>query len=472
MKRPLVVVAVLVCAGIIYGACLRVPFAYTYSAAIALLCVTLLWGEKKISFCDAFLCAAVFLCAGAVARDQQTLSSRHFCRYLQFQSDGYYIFKGQVASEPYVDASKVSFVLSVTEIQQDAFWYRCCGNLFVRLRTEGKLEYADTLLIKGKVRRACDSLITQGKDLRLFRTPQDHALRCTEATIIKRRGLNPRYSFKRVALRFRARLTRILCRYIPLPAADVMSALVLGERRSIPLALNRAMIKTGTVHILVVSGFHVGIVTAVLIATLQSAQVPRRIRLFCVIPALCFYCMVVGCASSVVRATVMASIFLCAGFFRREADVYNSLAAAAIVILSINPRQIFDIGFQLSFASVLSIAYFYPRLSSFLRIRCVKPRPLRYFLRACLVSASAWLGTMGLIACYFRLFSPITVVANLFIVPLASLATAAGFLVLGVGAWCPFLGRSFGLASELLISLMLAINSMFIKIPLAYIYLR
>jgi len=357
-------------------------------------------------------------------------------------------------------------------MQQDAFWYRCCGNLYVCLRTEGKLECGDALIIKGKARRMCGSLITQGRDLRSFRKFQGQALRCTEATIIKRHGLNPAYPFKRFALKFRARLKNIFFRYIPLPAADVMSALVLGERRSIPLALNRAMVKTGTVHILVVSGFHVGIVTAVLIGTLKSVKVPGRIRLFCVIPALCFYCVVVGCAASVVRATVMASIFLCAGFFRREEDVYNSLAAAAIVILSINPRQIFDVGFQLSFASVLSIAYFYPRLSSFLRITCVRPGPLRYFLRACLVSASAWFGTMGLVACYFRIVSPITVIANLFIVPLASLATASGFLILGVGAWCPFLGRSFGLASELLISLMLAINSVFIKIPLAYIYLR
>jgi len=363
-------------------------------------------------------------------------------------------------------------MFSVTEFQKDTFWYRCCGNLFVRMRIEKKVEYADALMIKGKVRRIYVPSVRQGKSQRLFQAFQDQTAHCMVATAIKRLGLSRPYSLKRLALRFKASLKGVFLRHLPLPAANVMNALVLGERRSVPLAVNRSMIKTGTVHILVVSGFHVGIVAAVLIGVLQSLKVPRGIRPFFAIPTLGFYCMLVGCAASVVRATVMASVFLCAELFRREADVYNSLAAAAIVILSINPRQIFDIGFQLSFASVLSIAYFYPRLASFLRITSVKSWALRYFLRACLVSVSAWLGTTGLIAYYFRIFSPITVIANLFIVPLASLVTTAGFLMLGFGTWCPFLCRSFGLASELLISLMLVTNSILIKIPLAYIYLR
>ena len=153
---------------------------------------------------------------------------------------------------------------------------------------------------------------------------------------------------------------------------------------------------------------------------------------------------------------------------KREADVYNSCAVALIFILVINPRQLFDIGFQLSFASVISIVYLYPKLKSFISSGVLKIRYLRFLIEGCLVSLSAWLGTAGLVAYYFRIFSPVTVLANIFIVPLASLVTLCGFNLIAMEFICPMLAPFFAYSSEFIVSLLLNINAFLIKLPGAY----
>lgn len=219
------------------------------------------------------------------------------------------------------------------------------------------------------------------------------------------------------------------------------------------------------------SGFHVGIVTFIIILFLKLIRAPRKIRLLLLIPLIMFYCLITGASTPVVRATIMAVIFSLAYLVKREADIYNSLSAAAIIILGINPKQLFDIGFQLSFTSVISIVYLYPRIKGFLRVDSLKIRWIRFILNSALVSFSAWLGTLGFIACYFRIFSPVTVLANLFIVPLASLITLCGFSLVFISLICPPLAKFFAYTNELIVMLLLSVNSFLIKLPAAYIYL-
>ena len=82
-----------------------------------------------------------------------------------------------------------------------------------------------------------------------------------------------------------------------------------------------------------------------------------------------------------------------------------------------------------------------------------------------LVSLSAWLGTLGLIAWYFKIFSPITVIANIFIVPLASLITLCGFTLVATAIFCPAIAPLFASTNELLVVLLLNINAFLLKIP-------
>jgi len=167
----------------------------------------------------------------------------------------------------------------------------------------------------------------------------------------------------------------------------------------------------------------------------------------------------------------MGIFFLLGFLIKREPDINNSLSLAALSILLINPGELFSISFQLSFVSVSAIVYLYPKLKSFFRIELINLRPLRFIAEGCLVSLSAWLGTCGLILYYFRIFSPITVLANIFIVPLATLITLSGFSLVVITLILPIFSVFFAHTNELLVILLLRINNFLIGLPFACLYL-
>ena len=101
----------------------------------------------------------------------------------------------------------------------------------------------------------------------------------------------------------------------------------------------------------------------------------------------------------------------------------------------------------------------------------LKLKPLRWLAEGFLVSLSAWLGTAGLIAGYFKLFCPVTVLANIFIVPLATLITFCGFTLVLIGLFNPLLAGLCGRSCELLVAALLQINYLMINLPAAYWYL-
>ena len=220
-----------------------------------------------------------------------------------------------------------------------------------------------------------------------------------------------------------------------------------------------------------VSGFNVGIVALIIILLLKVVRVHKRARFYIAVPLLILYCLLTGASTPVVRATIMAVVFMSAYLVKREPDIYNSCALAAIFILGANPRQLFDIGFQLSFASVLSIVCLYPKIKKLLRIEFLRIKYLKFIIDGSLVSFSAWIGTMGFVAYYFKIFSPITVLANLFIVPLATLITLCGFSLLIMGLVLLYVTPLFAASCELLVTLLVYINAILIKIPGAYFYL-
>jgi competence protein ComEC len=161
----------------------------------------------------------------------------------------------------------------------------------------------------------------------------------------------------------------------------------------------------------------------------------------------------------------MGVFFLIANIINREPDIYNSLSLAAIIILLISPRQLFNIGFQLSFASVISIVYLYPRTKTFLHIGYLKIRAVKAIAEGAAVSLSAWLGTCGFIAYYFRIVSPVTVLANLFVVPLATLITLCGICLVIAGLLLPPLAPYFASTAELAVTLLVKLNLFLSSLP-------
>ncbi|MDD5432434.1 MAG: ComEC/Rec2 family competence protein [Candidatus Omnitrophica bacterium] len=245
--------------------------------------------------------------------------------------------------------------------------------------------------------------------------------------------------------------------------------MVLGEKRNVPPLINNVMMKTGTVHVLVVSGFNVGIVAFITNLLLKLLRLKRKPRIVFTILFVITYCFMTGASNPVLRATIMAIFFLSGYLIKREPDVYYSLSLAALFILSLNPLQLFDIGFQLSFASVFAIIFLYPRLKKLIRIEKLKFPAGRYIVDNLLVSFSAWIGTAGIILANFRIFSPITVLANIFVVPLATLITLCGFGLIFTQAIGFLNVIPFAPVLELLVNMLLKVNIFLSNLPAAWI---
>lgn len=209
---------------------------------------------------------------------------------------------------------------------------------------------------------------------------------------------------------------------------DVLTALMLGDRGEIDRSTRDAFARTGTAHVLAVSGLHVGLIALALfvcVSWLRSR--PLRFALFT--GALGAYVVLVGAPPSVLRASVMAVVFLLAYEVGRLSRPLNTFGVAALVLLLLEPAWLFDVGFQLSFAAVAGILLLYGPLYRRLSVRF--PRSMGNILtgraaQLLLLSFSAQLFTFPLTLYYFGYVSPFSPFINILVVPLTTLGLGAG----------------------------------------------
>ncbi len=269
----------------------------------------------------------------------------------------------------------------------------------------------------------------------------------------------------------RDRLSSAINQWVHPPSARIIEALIIGERAAFPRGITLSLMRTGTIHILSVSGFHVGLILALLTLLLKIARVPRRLRACAAIPLLIFYCLLTGASSHAVRSTIMGSACLCAYSFRKEPDAGNALGLAGLLLLAFCPDELFQTGFQLSFASVLSLVYFYPRFMRMIPESWVTRRPARVIIQGIAGSFFAWLGTAAIVAAVFQIVTPVTLIANLVIIPLSALALCSGLVFLLSALVLPCAAPAFAASVEAMIAVVLYANRLFESMPGAYFLL-
>lgn len=210
----------------------------------------------------------------------------------------------------------------------------------------------------------------------------------------------------------------------------VLSALTLGYQNELSDDLKQGFRTTGTVHVLSVSGLHVGIIYVMM--TFLLGFVHRSSKYYWIKPVLIIlllwgYAFITGLPPSVVRASAMLSVFCVSEIVRRKSFSIHALFIAAFFMLLVNPFSLFDIGLQLSFMSVLSILYLHPKMSGLMKI---ENKYVRYIWQMFTLSVVAQLATFPICLYYFGTFPTYFFIANLIIVPVVSLIMyAAGGIV-------------------------------------------
>jgi competence protein ComEC len=245
--------------------------------------------------------------------------------------------------------------------------------------------------------------------------------------------------------------------------AELAKAMVIGDRSGITGEIKEQFINTGTIHILCVAGLHVGFLTGMLMIIASILKIPRKVRFFAIAPILVLYAFVVGMTPSITRAVIMALVLLFGLFLQRRPQIFNSVGFAALIILTFNPPQLFSPGFQLSFAAVISIAFFHQRMLA--RVNGSYPALMERPLFSSVVSISiltiaATVGTVPLTAYYFNRISLVSVFANLCIVPLAGIFATMTFTFIGISMLSTWLAGIFGAAAQMVGFGILEINSL------------
>jgi competence protein ComEC len=203
----------------------------------------------------------------------------------------------------------------------------------------------------------------------------------------------------------------------------LLRAMVLGDRSGLTAEMNQAFLDSGTFHILAISGLNVSLLAGALFGLFRLLRLSPRLAAACAACLVTLYAALAGGGASVVRAAVMADVYLLAVVLDRRADLLNTLALAGLALLWWNPRFLTDVGFQLTVLATLGIALALPLVEPWLeRV----PRPVRWALASTVITLAATLITLPVLAGSFNRISPVGVLANVPIVPLAGLLTALG----------------------------------------------
>ncbi|MCK5257274.1 MAG: DNA internalization-related competence protein ComEC/Rec2, partial [Deltaproteobacteria bacterium] len=328
------------------------------------------------------------------------------------------------------------------------------GKLLLTVKGElEQLNYGDRLRFSARIRNPRNFNNPGGFDYKTYLALKEILVTASikdgrEIARVEETTLNP---ILKTVEKYRTQIREFLSINLHSPAAEIAKALILGEKGEIPKELRERFSAAGVAHILAISGLHCGIIALVCFFLIKnilkcstrlmlSTDISKVSAFVTLIPVIT-YCFIAGHGVATIRATIMVITYLTAIIIGREEDLWNTLAVAAFLILVFSPSSLFDISFQLSFISVVSILYLTPRFSTPLFQHSKDPleppppwwkkiaRRITLFL---IVTISAIIGTAPLAAFYFNRFSPWGFLTNLVIIPLV------GFLVVPLGLLASF----------------------------------
>jgi len=337
---------------------------------------------------------------------------------------------------------------------------------------DSALEYGDSIIIKGILNRP-GGLVNPGLfDYQQYLNRQGiyAVITVTKGGFVSVLRKNEANRFIKNIFRVRHKLRELINKYLPAQEAGILTGVLLGDRSDIDKNLNDRFIKTGTVHILAISGMNVGFIAAIFIMLMGFLRLPRMFIYLISCVLLIAYAVLTGANISVIRATIMVSALLIGLAFSRRVDILNCLGLSGIIILLKNPSAIFDPGFQLSFAAVISIIIFVPQFEKIFLPFGKTYQPIKYLIDSITVSLAAWLGIIPIIAYHFNIISPICIAANIPVVLLSFLITAGGLAFLAAALVWPFLADIFAAGAGFITGAMIKTVNIFSNVPFGFFW--
>lgn len=259
------------------------------------------------------------------------------------------------------------------------------------------------------------------------------------------------WSVGRMLARMRQSITNRLLLEVGPQRGALAAAMLVGAREGVTREVSDAFRRTGSLHVLVVSGLHVGIVISLFYVASRMGWFPRRRTLLLIMVLILGYTLLTGARPPVVRAAVLAEVLCLAAIMGRPLLAINSLALAAIIVLAINPSELFRSGTQLSFLAAATLIWFgrWQSLQGNIDpmerlLRSVESIPRRFgrSLSAwagtiLLATTAVWLVATPLLLWQFHLLSPVALPVSLAVFPLVTVSLIASLALVTIGTLIP-----------------------------------
>jgi competence protein ComEC len=216
---------------------------------------------------------------------------------------------------------------------------------------------------------------------------------------------------------------------------NTVAALILGQRQDLSSDIIQDYQLSGAIHILSVSGLHVGylfLTLSFLLSLFPKNKFYTIAKLVLMLTVLWGFAILAGFSPSVIRSATMFSVIAIGQYLKRQTNIYNTLCIALFVILLIEPNFLFDIGFQLSFVAVFFIVWLYPQIK---KLWNPKYKIINYLWEIFAVSLAAQLGTLPISLYYFHQFPGLFFITNIVVLPFLGFIMILGVLVMFLAAF-------------------------------------
>ena len=466
---PLLFVAVGLIAGILIRSVLSLPILFwlVLLAGCAIAAIAFLifdfrfpisdWQSENKGWKFAYTALVCSVCLGAVRLDSFSNPEPDDIRNFVAEERKLATIRGVIVTEPYIDRQRdwefarfkftdpsSSFYLKLGEVETVAGWSKVAG--IVRVQVDEPVldlkagDYIQAYCWLDRFRGAANP----GQfDVTKYLARRNIFI---AASVKSRDGielLKSRHegTFVKIKRKLRERATQALVGDLPMGEANrgLLEALLLGYRGDIDSSTYLAFRKTGLLHLISLSGLHLGILAGVIWWLCKTAGLMKRWRAIICIVAVGIFLLIVPPRAPTVRAAIICFVFCISFFFRRKSNPINTLSLAAIILLLIRPMDLFGAGWQLSFASVLGIILFTDRIHFFLYEKITntlwfKQAPKsnlsfrivavfgHYILKLFSVGLAAWLGSAGILLYHFYTINPLTSIWTVIVFPLSKTA--------------------------------------------------
>ncbi len=331
---------------------------------------------------------------------------------------------GIINKPPKINPNSVKLELEVTEYQINTIWNKSSEKILVNLEKDSAaslLKYGDLILIKGNIKEINNAGNPSEFDYKKYLARKHIHYKSYQNSeqwvLIGKNNGNPLFA---KSYTIRDSLLNIYLKVgIKGEEFGLLAALTLGSMDYLSDEIIEAYSQSGAMHVLSVSGLHVGIIFIVLNQLLFFLNKKRYLKIlqaFLIISAIWFFALLTGLSPSVNRSAAMLSFVIIGKVSKKKPSTYNTVFASAFILLFIEPLTLFDVGFQLSYLAVIAIIFFQERIYLLYE---AKNTLLDKIWSLTSVSIAAQLGTSILSIYYFHQFPVYALFTNLFVVPVS-----------------------------------------------------